>query len=138
MPVGKPGIFQQPRRIELKNLAVMIESFPGSASLLLLRDEVPLAAGARVHFPERDLEGFAGAPLQSLFALNQRPEDAGWWRGDFDLSDDGVVIRGDSGLRCRGHKFFRSLAVTFVISLAYSASTNVFRLARLAFQKLRY
>src|SRR5579862_133068 len=102
MPIRIPGLHNQPRRIDLEKLAVMLEAI-NSARILaaaFFGNELPLATWARVHFPENDFEGVASTPLQRLLAIDDRLKDALGRNGDFDFGDDGVVVGSD--LRFRG------------------------------------
>src|SRR6202030_769635 len=79
------------------NFAVVVVALAGSGALALSGDKAPLAAGARIHFPERHLEGVVGAPLHGLFAGDQGLEYTLGRGGDLNFADDGVVVRGDYG-----------------------------------------
>jgi len=139
---------------------MMFDNFAGACSAALSGSEQPAAAGACVHFPLGDFKGFPAAPLQRLLALDQGSKDASG-RAAISIS---VTTESLSGVilvvamacssmdcwryisRCRSKTFFHLFPGTVLIfvfaaclvSLTYSASTNVFRLVRFIFQKVRY
>src|SRR4029077_12290721 len=100
VPIGDPGIHEQPRRIEFENLANGLEYVDsidghGGAGLVL---EMPAATATRIHLPKLTRAGLAGPPLHQLIRLGERLKHALRRRRDFDFGDDCILIRSDDSL----------------------------------------
>jgi len=85
---------------------MVLQSLSRAGALQGARDEAPLAAGARIHFPLCHFEGFVAAPLQRQVAIDQGLEYALGRGRDFDLADDCILVGSDYGLGFDAHRFF--------------------------------
>src|ERR1700752_427448 len=104
MPVGEPGINQEPRRIHFEHLAMVLES----ALLLCLHGhKMPFPAGTRIHFPLRDLVLRATAPLECLLAIADGVKHALGRGRDENLRDDGVIVTTNTRRRHSPSSFLR-------------------------------